>query len=322
MSDNTVTKGLYPVTVIMSTYNGHQYVEAQLDSIFAQEGVIIHLIVRDDGSSDDTREILSAYAEKINAAGTHTMKCIWGKNVGSCESFLELIYDNYEGEYFSLADQDDVWDKDKLICAIRYMHEHADVEKKPVLYVSNLRIVDENLNYLRNNREDKPPTNKYNSFFEKWVTGCTAVYNRKLAALLHVYKPHHVIMHDSWVGLLGYQLGVFLYDIEPHMSYRQHGGNVMGASTEQSAAGKLRRAVTRLQKELADEHHYAEYSAKEFVEHYYMYMTKSQLERAMAVANYREDLASRVKLLTDKRYRLKPYSHDLKKSLMILLGKI
>lgn len=322
MKDMSSLTETYSITVMMSTYNGHRYLTEQLDSIFAQEQMIIHLVVRDDGSSDDTREILTEYAKQINAEGKHSMECIWGKNVGSRDSFLEMICNQYKGEYFSLADQDDVWDKDKLISAIRYMHQHTNVESRPVLYASNLRIVDEKLNFIRNNRNDRPFTNKYNSFFEKWVTGCTAVYNRKLAELLHVYKPHHCIMHDSWVGLLGYQLGEFLYDVEPHISYRQHGNNVMGASTEQYVVGKVIRAVSRLHKELLDNNHYTEYSAKEFVEHYHMYMSKSQLDRANLVANYRSDFASKIRLLTDKRYRLKPCTHNLKKNLMILLGKI
>ena len=52
------------VSVLMSTYNGHKYIRKQLDSLLLQEGVDVHIIVRDDGSKDETPQILSEYADK------------------------------------------------------------------------------------------------------------------------------------------------------------------------------------------------------------------------------------------------------------------
>ena len=46
------------VTVLVSTYNGQKYLSKQLDSLISQVGVDMKIIVRDDGSSDGTRQIL------------------------------------------------------------------------------------------------------------------------------------------------------------------------------------------------------------------------------------------------------------------------
>ena len=51
------------VTVLVSTYNGQKYLSKQLDSLISQVGVDMKIIVRDDGSSDGTRQILRNYAQ-------------------------------------------------------------------------------------------------------------------------------------------------------------------------------------------------------------------------------------------------------------------
>ena len=92
------------VQVLLSTYNGEKYLKEQLDSIIAQKGVDVHILARDDGSKDDTIKILEGY-ENIDI--------IKGSNIGVCKSFFELINKSGEYDYYSFADQDDVWDCDR-----------------------------------------------------------------------------------------------------------------------------------------------------------------------------------------------------------------
>ena len=51
------------VTILLSTYNGEKYLEEQLESITSQKGVSTKIIVRDDGSSDHTCDILDTWKE-------------------------------------------------------------------------------------------------------------------------------------------------------------------------------------------------------------------------------------------------------------------
>lgn len=62
----------------MSTYNGEEYLREQIDSILLQKGVEVHLLVRDDGSEDNTVNILREY---------ESIEVIKGENVGVCRSF-------------------------------------------------------------------------------------------------------------------------------------------------------------------------------------------------------------------------------------------
>ncbi len=52
------------ILVLLSTYNGHKYLREQLDSLYAQENVHLHILVRDDGSKDETIEILNEYKNR------------------------------------------------------------------------------------------------------------------------------------------------------------------------------------------------------------------------------------------------------------------
>lgn len=52
---------MYKVAVLLSTYNGSKYIKEQIDSILSQEGVNIDIYIRDDGSTDETVNIIYEY---------------------------------------------------------------------------------------------------------------------------------------------------------------------------------------------------------------------------------------------------------------------
>ena len=99
------------VLILLSTYNGTKYIREQIDSIINQQGILPRLLVRDDGSSDNTIDILQEYKKEYSWLFEDV---IIGKNVGSTASFCELmklafeVYGN-QYEYYAFADQDDSW---------------------------------------------------------------------------------------------------------------------------------------------------------------------------------------------------------------------
>ncbi|MBQ4399872.1 MAG: glycosyltransferase, partial [Alphaproteobacteria bacterium] len=107
------------VLVLMSTYNGEKYLKTQLDSILAQQGVNVQILVRDDGSSDGTLPILQAYA----AQGKLTYYT--GPNLKPAKSFMDLIYNAPQADFYAFADQDDYWLPEKLICAVNKLKHPA-----------------------------------------------------------------------------------------------------------------------------------------------------------------------------------------------------
>ena len=120
---------LTEITVFMSTYNGSRYLRDQINSILNQEGVHVKLVVRDDGSSDETLDVLNEYAGKIVV--------ISGINIGCEKSFLELLYSNFKSKYYAFADQDDIWVSDKLKTAIEKIRD----DEFPSLYACNLQNI-------------------------------------------------------------------------------------------------------------------------------------------------------------------------------------
>ena len=100
------------VLVLLSSYNGEKYIKEQIDSILTQKNITVKLFIRDDGSTDATRNILKEYEKYSNCV------VVFGDNIGAANSFLWLIQNAHSSGYYAFSDQDDIWDRDKLSSAI------------------------------------------------------------------------------------------------------------------------------------------------------------------------------------------------------------
>ena len=126
------------VLIMMSTYNGEKYVSEQIESILAQQHVDITLAIRDDGSNDTTLHILNDYAAKHP-----NISVTAGDNIGYAASFWTLLMQaDTSYDYYAFADQDDLWDANKIAAAIFAIKK---TDNPLTLYTSALRVVDENL---------------------------------------------------------------------------------------------------------------------------------------------------------------------------------
>ena len=129
------------VIICMSTYNGEKYVKEQIESLLNQTYKNLEIYVRDDGSKDNTINILEEY-EKNNKI--HFIK---GNNVGVVKSFYECLKEAYDNaEYFAYCDQDDKWHKNKIERAISKLKKEN--QEQPTLYFSEFNYCDENLNFV------------------------------------------------------------------------------------------------------------------------------------------------------------------------------
>jgi glycosyltransferase involved in cell wall biosynthesis len=213
------------VAVLLSTYNGEAYLEAQLDSLAVQEGVTVEIFARDDGSSDRTREILTRHAR----TPLHLEAPDGGTGLGPVGSFLQLLATAPDSfDYYAFCDQDDVWLPDKLARAVRVLAGAPTAE--PRLYCSRVQCVDEALRPL-----GPLPANRDSRFehllFENIAYGNTVVMNAQARSLVCSAAPGTAaIMHDWWCALVVSALGTVIHDDEARILYRQHRGNVIGAS--------------------------------------------------------------------------------------------
>lgn len=213
------------VAVLMSSYNGEKYLREQIDSILKQKKVCVDLYVRDDGSSDGTKDILCGYGE--------TIRVCYGKNMGVGRSFMQLVYKvPGDYDYYAFSDQDDIWLPQKLQRAIEFLE--AEIEHMPVLYVSNQILVNAKGEKIGSRYEQKPNTDYKQILCQNKVSGCTMVWNRNLQKLLQEEKrrPSRELLenriHDVWVAMAAAVMGKIVYDPEGYIYYRQHEKNVVG----------------------------------------------------------------------------------------------
>ncbi len=212
------------VLVLMSTYNGEAYLRRQLDSILHQEKVNVHLMVRDDGSTDQTCAILAEYAEKFP-----NMEWQTSENVGFVRSF-SILAEKALGyptpiDYYAFSDQDDIWMPNKLKTACRYL-EDSD-QKTPLLFSSNSLFVDDNMSVLGTFHMETPHYTKQNVMIYPTEQGCSMVFNRS-ALVLYDENPPKYAWHDRWMCLICNFLGKSVYCQSPLFYYRIHGGNMIG----------------------------------------------------------------------------------------------
>lgn len=133
------------VAVVMSTYNGEKYLSEQIDSILTQKDVHVELFVRDDGSTDTTRDIISNFMEK-----NKNIHADFGENLGWAKSFLTELFSVPSFEYYAFSDQDDVWKPEKLIAGIKAIRHEEEQHGKnfPVVWHSSFIFADSNLNVM------------------------------------------------------------------------------------------------------------------------------------------------------------------------------
>jgi len=178
------------VCVVMSTYNGEKYIRPQIESILNQIDIRLILYIRDDGSKDNTKEIIEEYI-------SDNVIFDIGENLGAKKSFIEALQEAPVADYYAFSDQDDVWDRDKLIAAIAMIRNR---EKKgvPILYCGRTRLVDSKLNYIGEGRCYHEKSNSFLCGEVQAAAGCTMVFSRELKQKIEQYSPIVYPMHDAW----------------------------------------------------------------------------------------------------------------------------
>lgn len=219
------------ILVMMSTYNGECFLAEQIDSILNQTNVNVSLIIRDDGSTDNTLSIIRDYCERYsNVQRMHAEE-----NLGPGKSFMDLMYYSFRElqhfDYYAFADQDDIWLADKLDTAINMIKDSITI-KIPGLYCSNQMLYFEDKS-SRLRFSNQPDMTLAGHLSRNLPSGCTFVMNRALVE--RVSRAEHAgdtiinrRIHDSWLMLVCLSIGSVVYDEKPHILYRIHANNTVG----------------------------------------------------------------------------------------------
>jgi len=269
------------VLVLLATYNGEKYLQEQLNSIYNQENVDITILARDDGSTDSTLYILE------DNSRYHSIIWYQGKHKNVQKSFYELMKKgrDYNYQYYAFADQDDVWDANKLETAINQIKEY----EVPTLYYAGQRLVDAKLNYIEDHRLNTRRTER-TRFVLSDFAGCTGVFNRSLLDAVCRFEPKYMLMHDTWILRVCLAIGgSIIVDPEPRMCYRQHSGNTLGL-------GHSLGATLKQVKLYLNEYH-IEKLTRELVKGYGNEMVPEYKELCELILNYKSDKKSKNRLL-------------------------
>jgi len=220
------------ITICMATYNGEKFLPEQMDSIISQSNQDWQLLIRDDGSDDDTVSIVEEYASRL----PEKIKLIKDNetHLGASLNFGRLLKQT-NTEYIMFSDQDDIWLPNKIELTLNAMKKtERGNQDKPILIHTDLKVTDSHLNTIANSlwnyQKLFPETgdNLNKIMAHNVVTGCTVMIN-KAAKTVSLPVPPEAIMYDWWLALNVCRNGKIVYlPIQPIL-YRQHSQNQIGA---------------------------------------------------------------------------------------------
>ena len=275
------------VTVLLSTYNGEKFISEQIESLLAQQGVDVRILIRDDGSADSTLQII----ESFRSAHPDLIQVKSGPHKGFSGSFYSLVCEAGDSDYYAFCDQDDVWLPDRLKTAVSMIDSDSPV---PEMYFSNATLTDSELKPVKPLYDDFSfPPLKSMRMTDNPSVGCTIVFNKMARDYFIMADESKIIYHDFWMYLICSYLGRVIYDDRCSILYRQHKDNVMGR------LDKKKVWINRIKK-MKHKLHLREYAVSELSRLFGDRIDPSETDKLNILANYRQNPASRMRLLFHK----------------------
>ena len=229
------------LAVLLATRNGAAFLDLQLQSVAAQDGVRIDVWASDDGSTDATLGLLKAWAARWTA-GRFTL--LEGPRQGFAGNFRALLANaEIEADYVAFCDQDDVWLPGKVAAAIAAL---AGSGERPALYCERTITVDEAGTEIGRSPLFTKPVGFANALVQSIAGGNTMVMNRAAHQLMREAARRTDFVSHDWFCymMISGAGGDVTYSAEPHVQYRQHGGNLVGSNT--GLAARLERLTAGL----------------------------------------------------------------------------
>lgn len=219
-------------SIVMATYNGEKFIKQQLDSITTQSVLPDELVVVDDGSKDNTRQLLSDFAEKFG--NNFSINLVFrDNNLGYINNFIDGI-SRTSNELVFLCDQDDIWHVDKIKDTVQLFKENSDM----IVLHTNTDIIDHNGNTLRKNVQDyhkRIEKIKLSKYVKKVNYPGMAMAFRKSVVYPELEwlldKVVSLPTHDWIIGFIGAKSNGF-YVSEEVYTYRRFTGQNVALSLE------------------------------------------------------------------------------------------
>lgn len=215
------------VDILLASYQGERFIREQIESILAQSYREFHLIIQDDGSSDETVNIVNEYVKKDSR-----VHLCFNHGQGVVSNFFSLI-EKSSACWIFLADQDDVWREDKLEYMVKkcqemtmYYGEHSPLILHHEAFRCNEKLMGRKKLIGKKGRVQGLPS----FFYYPVLQSASLVFNQALKRRLFPLPPM-IEKHDRYIHLIAQLYGIRQFIECPLMKYRLHGYNVEGVSS-------------------------------------------------------------------------------------------
>ena len=200
------------VSIAMATYNGGLYLRQQMETLVMQTYANLEIIVSDDGSTDDTLEILYEYEKKYSFFTVKQNEVPHGIK-RNFENALKYC----KGKYIAFSDQDDIWMLDKIKKMVDNIGKHALIYHNSLFVDNNGKTLDKTFS---TNLRMYQGSDCRAFLLCNTVSGHAILFQNKLLSIaLPSPNAHH---HDWWLAFIAADNGGIKFLDEALVHYRQH----------------------------------------------------------------------------------------------------
>ena len=250
----------HKIAILLASYNGEKYISDQLNSLLRQTFQDYTCYIHDDGSSDQTLEIIkniiSEYPDKFCL--------IPGKSCGSAKENFRYLLQRVDAEFYMFCDQDDIWDENKIEKSLTELSKLD--QSKPACVYTDLQVVDEELQVIDKSFFHYTGLDPYKNTYKLLIVdnvcaGCTMMFNRALRNRMIDLHSKSIPVHDHEAAIIAALFGHLEYMDQRTILYRQHKKNVLGAIEKGSMIKKGLDAVYGIKRYLQKKKEYLDRSA-------------------------------------------------------------
>jgi len=219
--------------IALATVNSSRYLSEQLESLFRQTNQDFELLIADDGSDDETLQIIAGFQD-LHPSRIRLIE--FPEQAGGARANFARLAEHLSADYAMFCDHDDVWLPDKVAFSLAEIQQEEALfgVATPILFHTDLCVTGPDLKVWNPSfwkyTNTRPERNSFGDLLmTSTVAGCTMIANRALYQLA-LPIPQSVPMHDSWMALVAAAFGRIRYSRKATILYRQHDRNVFGAT--------------------------------------------------------------------------------------------
>lgn len=219
------------VHILCAMHNAAPFIAECVHSVRGQSHRDWTMLVRDDGSTDDSSAALLALA-----ASDPRIRLVERSDtaIGAAAGYVALLQHVPDGADVACIDADDTWLPAHLADSLAALAS----ARGPALVHGDLELVDAHLgprhpSLWKARRITPEPTSVQRIAVDNVVTGSAIVMNAALARIVRVRSAIGAIFQDSWFALAAAAAGTILVRRAITVQYRQHGANTVGAQVRE-----------------------------------------------------------------------------------------